>query len=173
MSRIDTTILAMLAVILLLMTACVAGSSTEEVETPTPKPPIDLTLKDLAGGTVHLRELRGQVVLVNYWASWCSPCRDEMPILEAFYQAHQSEGFTLLSINVSESADDAAEYVMVNGYTFPIWSDPTGNTMIELGINGLPASILLDEGGRVQKVWFGPLTQEMLEAAVLPMLENQ
>ncbi|MDY6846802.1 MAG: TlpA disulfide reductase family protein [Chloroflexota bacterium] len=173
MSRIKTTILATFAVVLGLMTACVAGSSQEEIQTTTPKPPIDLTLKDLEGQVVHLRDLQGQVVLVNYWASWCSPCRDEMPILDSFYQAHQSDGFTLLSINVSESAEDAAEYVMESGYTFPVWSDPTGNTMIELGINGLPASILLDDAGRIQKVWLGPLTEAMLEEAVLPMLENQ
>lgn len=173
MSHIKTTSLAALAVIFMLLTACVAGSFTEEVETATPKPPIDLTLKDLAGKTVHLRELRGEVLLINYWASWCSPCRDEMPILEAFYQSHQAEGFTLLSINVSESAEDAAEYIKANGFSFPVWSDPTGNTMIELGINGLPASILLDREGRILRVWFGPLTQEMLEDAVLPMLENR
>jgi peroxiredoxin len=172
MSHIKTTFLATLAVIFLLLTACVGGSSNVEVETTTPKPPIDLTLKDLTGETVHLRELRGEVVLVNYWASWCSPCRDEMAILEAFYQAHQSEGFTLISINVGESAEDAAEYIKANGFSFPVWSDPTGNTMIEFGINGLPASILLDEAGRIRKVWFGPLTQEMLDEAVLPLLSN-
>ena len=172
MSHIKTTFLATLAVIFLLLTACVGGSSIEQVETPTPKPPIDLTLKDLTGETVHLRELRGEVVLVNYWASWCSPCRDEMPILDAFYQAHQSDGFILLSVNVSESAEDAAAYIEEKGYQFPVWSDPTGNTMIEFGINGLPASILLDEAGRIRKVWFGPLTREMLDEAVLPLLSN-
>jgi thiol-disulfide isomerase/thioredoxin len=170
MSRIKIILLATLAVFFMLLTACVAGSSTEQVETPTPKPPIDLTLKDLEGETVHLRDLRGEVVLVNYWASWCSPCRDEMPILEAFYRAHQAEGFSLLSINVSESAEDAAEYIAANGFSFPVWSDPTGNTMIALGINGLPASLLLDETGRIIKVWFGPLTQEMLDEVVLPLL---
>jgi thiol-disulfide isomerase/thioredoxin len=170
MSRIKIILLATLAVFFMLLTACVAGSSTEEIETATPKPPIDLTLKNLEGETVHLRELRGQVVLVNYWASWCSPCRDEMPVLETFYRAHQAEGFTLLSINVSESAEDAAEYITANGFSFPVWSDPTGNTMIALGINGLPASLLLDETGRIIKVWFGPLTQEMLDEVVLPLL---
>jgi peroxiredoxin len=95
-----------------------------------------------------------------------------MPILEAFYRAHQAEGFTLLSINVSEGAEDAAEFIAANGFSFPVWSDPTGNTMIALGINGLPASILLDQEGRIQKVWLGPLTQEMLEKSVLPLLNK-
>jgi DsbE subfamily thiol:disulfide oxidoreductase len=172
MSRIKTTILATLAVILGLLSACVAGSSQEEIQTATPKPPIDLTLKNLEGHTVQLSDLRGQVVLVNYWASWCSPCRDEMPILDDFYKAHQSKGFTLIAVNVSESAEDAADYVREHGYSFPVWSDPPGDTMIELGINGLPASLLLDEGGRIERVWMGPLTEEMLEEAVLPLLNK-
>ncbi|HEY9122564.1 MAG TPA: TlpA disulfide reductase family protein [Brevefilum sp.] len=173
MSRIKIIFLATLVALFLFLTACVAGLSTEQVETPTPKPPIDLTLKDLEGETVHLRDLRGEVVLVNYWASWCSPCRDEMPILEDFYKAHRGEGFTLLSINVSESAEDAAEYIKANGFSFPVWSDPTGDTMIALGINGLPASLLLDEKGSLMRVWFGPLTQEMLDETVLPLLETE
>lgn len=153
------------------VTACMAKYPIKSTPSPTPRSPIDLTLKDLQGSTVHLRELRGRVVLVNFWASWCSPCREEMPILDAFYQAHKSRNFTLVAINVSESASDAAEYVGERGYTFQVWSDPTGDTMIELGVNGLPASILLNEEGRLQKVWFGPLTTEMLNKAVLPLLE--
>ena len=172
MFQLKKTIFATLAITLLLLMACVAGSSQVEVPTPTLKPPIDLTLKDLEGQTVHLRDLRGSVLLVNYWASWCSPCREEMPVLDAFYKEYQSDGFILLSINVSESAADAANYIEAHGYSFPVWSDPPGNTMIELGINGLPASLLLDEAGRVRKVWFGPLSREMLEETVLPLLDN-
>ena len=165
-------ILAALAIVLMLSAACAAESNTESTPSTTPKPPIDLSLKDLEGNSVNLSDLRGKVVLVNYWASWCSPCREEMPILDEFYRSHQSLDFTLITINVSESAADAADYVTENGYSFPVWSDPPGDTMIELGINGLPASILLDEAGRIQKVWLGPLTQEMLEDAVLPLLSN-
>lgn len=172
MKRQKYTILAALACYLMFLTACAAGSSTEQQSTNIPKPPIDLTLEDLNGQSVRLSDLRGEVVLVNYWASWCSPCRDEMPILDAFYKANQSAGFTLLAVNVSESAEDAAEYVKEHGYSFTVWSDPPGDTMIELGINGLPASMLLDKGGRIVKVWLGPLTKEMLEEAVLPLLDE-
>jgi thiol-disulfide isomerase/thioredoxin len=172
MRRSLNTILATLVVTLILLTACVAGSSQTEDQLETPKPPIDLSLKDVSGQNVQLSDLRGQIVLVNYWASWCSPCRDEMPVLDAFYQAHKTEGFILISINVSESAEDAAAYVEEKGYQFPVWSDPPGNTMIELGINGLPASILLDQEGRILKVWFGPLTEAMLEETVLPLLNE-
>lgn len=172
MNRQKYTILAALACFLMFLTACSAGSDKKQQSTNTPKPPIDLTLEDLNGQRVRLSDLRGKVVLVNYWASWCNPCRDEMPILNAFYKAHQSKGFSLVAVNVSESAEDASDYVNELGYSFTVWSDPSGDTMIELGINGLPASLLLDEGGRIVKVWLGPLTKEMLEEAVLPLLDE-
>lgn len=170
MDRKKYTILAALAYFLMFLTACAAGVDTEPPSTNTPKPPLDLTLEDLNGHSVRLSDLRGEVVLVNYWASWCSPCRDEMPVLDAFYKAHQSKGFALVAINVSESAKDAADYINEHGYSFTVWSDPPGDTMIELGVNGLPASLLLDERGRITKVWLGPLTKEMLEESVLPLL---
>ena len=121
---------------------------------------------------VQLRSLRGQVVLVNFWATWCSPCKEEMPILEAFYQTHRQEGFTLVAVNVSDDAEDAAAYITENGYTFTVWSDPPGKTLINLGLYGLPASILVDAEGGLRHLWVGPLTQEMLEEIVLPLLSS-
>lgn len=157
---------------LILLSGCAAMFNGQSSPTSTPKPPIDLLLKDLQGDPVNLRDLRGKVVLVNFWASWCSPCRDEMPLLDAFYLSHKSDNFTVVAVNVSESAKDAAKYVEEHGYSFTVWSDPSGNAMIELGINGLLASLLLDEAGRIQKVWLGPLTQEILEDVVVPMLDK-
>ena len=170
MNKSKRAIHAALALLIFLFTACAAGVDQESTPTSTPKPPIDLSLKDLQGNSVQLSSLRGEVVLVNYWASWCSPCREEMPILDEFYKEHQSEGFMLIAVNVSESAEDAAEYVAEHGYSFTVWSDPPGDTMIELGINGLPASLLLDETGRIQKVWLGSVTEEILETSVFPLL---
>lgn len=172
MNRRNLIILAALAIALILFTACAAGSIQESAPTKTPKPPIDLTLKDLTGQTVQLSDLRGNIVLVNYWASWCGPCREEMPILDEFYKRHQSEGFILVAINASESTEEAANYIAEHGYSFTVWSDPPGRTMIELGINGLPASLLLDKEGRIINVWMGPLTEVMLETTVLPLLDK-
>ena len=138
---------------------------------PTPAPVWAFELEDLEGQPVKLSDLRGQVVLVNFWASWCPPCRDEMPLLQDFYLAHREEGFTLLGVNVSEDADDAAAFIEANGYPFPVWRDPPGNLLIELGLNGLPASVLVDAEGRIVKRWIGPLAEEDLTGTVLPLLE--
>jgi len=138
---------------------------------PTPLPIWEFEAEDLEGQAVTLSDLRGQVVLVNFWASWCPPCRDEMPLLQDFYLAHREQGFTLLGVNVSEDADDADAFMEANGYQFPVWRDPPGNLLIAEGLNGLPASVLVDAEGRIVRRWIGPLAEEDLTGAVLPLLE--
>ncbi len=145
------------------------------VLTPAPSPTpraIDFTVKDLGGADVSLADLRGQVVLVNFWATWCSPCREEMPILEAFYQEHGDKGFVVVAVNVSEDAETAAKYVQDNAFTFPVWSDPPGKQLMRLGIRGLPASLFLDREGRLQQFWSGPVDKEILDYLVLPLLDE-
>ena len=152
------------------LSACVEVAAVTAEPTPTPAKVIDFTVKDLDGREVQLSSLRGQVVLVNFWATWCSPCKEEMPVLQAFYQAHQAENFLLLGVNVSDDAEDAARYMAENGFTFPVWSDPPGNTLMDLGLRGLPASILVDADGNLQWFWLGPVTEEILEEEILPLL---
>jgi len=172
------TVLAVFAALLLSNTRA-AGPEPEAATTPqstatqqpTPLPVWEFEVEDLEGQAVKLSDLRGQVVLVNFWASWCPPCRDEMPLLQDFYLAHREQGFTLLGVNVSEDADDAAAFMNANGYQFPVWRDPPGNLLIAEGLNGLPASVLVDTEGRIVKRWIGPLAEEDLTGAVLPLLE--
>ncbi|NMD30757.1 MAG: TlpA family protein disulfide reductase, partial [Chloroflexi bacterium] len=149
---------------------CVEVAAVTAEPTPTPAKVIDFTIKDLDGREVQFSSLRGQVVLVNFWATWCSPCKEEMPVLQAFYQVHQDKNFLLLGVNVSDDAEDAARYMAENGFTFPVWSDPPGNTLLDLGLRGLPASILVDADGNLQWFWLGPVTEEILEEEILPLL---
>lgn len=173
-NRLRRTVTQITAVMLLLgaLSACARAAAQSPAPTPTAARVVDFKVKDLQGQEVQLSSLRGQVTLVNFWATWCSPCREEMPVLEAFYQAHRQEGFTLVAVNVSDDAGDAADFIAENGYTFTVWSDPVGKTLIDLGLRGLPASILLDAEGRLQHFWIGPLTQEILEESVLPLLAD-
>lgn len=152
----------------------VATSITEEpgAEVEELSPSLDFSLKDLSGRPVQLSDLRGEVVLVNFWATWCPPCREEMPLLQEYYLAHEAEGFTLVGVNVSDRPEAAARFVEENGYVFKVWLDPPGNVLIDLGINGLPVSLLVDEEGRLRESWIGPLTSEVLEAEVTPLLSS-
>ena len=135
-----------------------------------PPLPLDFTVKDLAGKPVSLSDFRGQVVLVNFWATWCSPCKEEMPVLEAYYRQHQPQGFLLLGINVSDRPEEAAAFVKQQGYSYPILFDSPGNVLLDLGIQGLPASLLIDREGGLVTRWLGPLTFEMLDPEVMPQL---
>ena len=157
---------------LMLFNARTAEREPEVTATPepTPAPVWDFELQDLEGQPVKLGDLRGQVVLVNFWASWCPPCRGEMPLLQDFYLEHREDGFVLLGINVSEDANVVAAFMEANNYPFPVWRDPPGNLLIEQGLNGLPASVLVDAEGRIVRRWIGPLAEEDLTNAVLPLL---
>lgn len=131
---------------------------------------LDFSVKDLSGETVKLSSLRGKTVLVNFWATWCSPCKEEMPLLQSYYDSHKQDGFVLVGVNVSDDAEDAQTFIEEYGYTFPVWSDPPGNVLIDLGMNGLPASLVISPEGTVVKRWIGPLTQEDLDEVITPLL---
>lgn len=144
----------------------VSGEAQDSEE----RPEIDFTVKDLSGQSVSLSTLRGKVVLVNFWATWCSPCKEEMPLLQAYYDAHKEDDFVLVGVNVSDDVEDAQAFIDQSGYTFPVWSDPPGNVLIDLNMNGLPASLVVDEQGKLVKRWIGPLAQEDLEDVITPLL---
>lgn len=147
------------------------GAAAQTVTpSPTPQPTVDFVVEDVNEREVHLSDYRGSVVLVNFWATWCSPCKEEMPILDAYYQAYKDAGVVLLGVNVSDRPDEAAAFFEEAGYSFPLAFDPPGNVLIDLGARGLPVSLLVDEDGHLLEKWVGPLTREMLEEAVTPLL---
>lgn len=134
---------------------------------------LDFTVKEISGSPVSLSSLRGKTVLVNFWATWCTPCKEEMPLLQSYYDAHKEDGFILVGVNVSDDVEDAEAFIRQYGYTFPVWSDPAGNVLIDLNMNGLPTSLVVDAKGNVIKRWIGPLTQEDLDGVITPLLESQ
>lgn len=140
---------------------------------PTAPPPFDFTVQDIDGNEARLSDYRGQVVLVNFWATWCAPCKEEMPLLDAYYQEHRDAGFVVLGVNVSDRPNDAAAFFEEAGYSFPLVFDPPGNVLVELGARGLPVSLLVDAEGGIHERWVGPLTREMLDEGVTPLLAAQ
>ncbi|MBU0511477.1 MAG: TlpA family protein disulfide reductase [Chloroflexi bacterium] len=148
-----------------------SGPSTVPVEVNFAAPA--LRLSDSNGNAMALEDYRGQVVLVNHWATWCPPCRAEMPELETYYQAHKNDGFILIGISAGDSAQDVNNFVAQNGLHFPMWIDLTGKAMQAFNIAGLPSSFVIDAAGTVRLAWAGAISLEMLEAYVTPLLEDK
>ena len=107
----------------------------------------NFTLKSRSGKNVKLSELRGEVVMLNFWASWCGPCRQEMPLLEKIHKKYKRLGFTLLGVNVEENSAAAKNYLKDVKVTFPILFDNTNKTSKLYNVSAMPTTILIDRNG--------------------------
>jgi cytochrome c biogenesis protein CcmG, thiol:disulfide interchange protein DsbE len=134
----------------------------------------DAELPRLDGeGTGSIADLRGKWVLVNFWASWCDPCRDEAPALQDFYERHGGDRFVVLGIDSQDLSGDALGFVDEFGLTYPMLRDAEGERFDEFGITGLPESFLVDPNGGVSLIRRGPVDGEYLERYVAPKLEGE
>lgn len=140
------------------------------VEYPAP----ELTLTDLKGVTRSLADYRGTVVLVNLWATWCGPCKEEMPALQAFHDKYDNDGFTVVAINDGDPMADVLQFVEDFELTFPIWLDPTYiATEQAFKTLGLPSSYVIDRSGAVRLQWVGGIDRRMLEKYVTPIITEE
>ncbi len=109
----------------------------------------DFTLKSNKGKNVRLSDLRGQVVMLNFWASWCGPCRQEMPLLDQLYQRYQPAGFTLLGVNVEADPKEADTLLKEIPVTFPVLYDTTSKVSEAYKVDAMPSSVLIDCDGNM------------------------
>jgi cytochrome c biogenesis protein CcmG/thiol:disulfide interchange protein DsbE len=117
----------------------------------------DFAVPDLSGQAVRLSGLRGQVVLLNLWTTWCPPCREEMPSMERLYQKLRDRGFVLLAVSQDEGGKDAvAPFVRDLGLTFPVLVDPEHQVGDRYQVWGYPESFIIDREGRVVERVIGP-----------------
>lgn len=141
-----------------------------QVSFPAP----DLTLTDIQGASRSLADYRGQVVLVNLWATWCPPCKEEMPILQSFYDKYKEKGFVILAIDDGDPTADVLQFVKDYGLTFPVWLDPTYQaTDHAFHAPGLPTSFVIDRSGTIQLTWVGGIQYATLEKYVAPLILKQ
>ena len=110
----------------------------------------NFTLKSNSGKNIKLSELRGQVVMLNFWASWCKPCRQEMPLLNEIYNKYHSLGFTLLGINIENSPELAKRFLADVKVDFPILYDPENQVSKAYDVNAMPTTILIDRDGKMR-----------------------
>ena len=131
-----------------------------------------LNLVDLDGKPVSLADFRDQVVLVNNWATWCPPCKAEMPTLQAYFEAHRAQRFTIIGIEAGDPASDVGSFVKSFGLTFPVWLDPNQKALLAFRNPGLPNSYVIDRNGRARLAWTGAISREALEKYVTPLVEE-
>ncbi len=130
-----------------------AAPAWPAVQPSMPAP--DFTLRSMAGPNLRLGEQRGQVVMVNFWATWCGPCRQEMPHLNKLYDKYRDAGFVLLGVNIDDNAAKATELAGKLGLTFPVLLD-TDKTVSKLyDIGSMPATVVIDREGRVRHLHRG------------------
>lgn len=110
----------------------------------------DFTLANRAGGELSLSGLRGQVVMINFWASWCAPCRQEFPALDEMYRKYRPLGFTLVGINVESDKADAERFLGQRPVGFPILFDPDNRASGRYGVSAMPTTVLVDRRGRLR-----------------------
>src|SRR5215210_6819420 len=131
----------------------------------------DLTLVDSQGISHSLTDYRGDVVLVNLWATWCPPCKEEMPALQAFYNKYKGQGFVVIAINDGDPTADVLQFVKDYQLTFPVWLDPTYiATEQAFKTLNLPSSFVIDRNGVIQFQWVGGISRKMLEKHVSPLI---
>ncbi|MCC5793228.1 MAG: TlpA family protein disulfide reductase [Chromatiales bacterium] len=123
--------------------------------TPVGEPAPDFTLQQRGGGEVTLSGLRGEVVMINFWATWCPPCRQEMPHLDQIYRRFGRMGFTLLGVNVEQNSRLADAFLRDVPVTFPILLDPEERVSRLYNVPAMPSTVVVDRQGAVRYVFHG------------------
>lgn len=138
---------------LLLFCLAIAGLESTAAQLGETAP--DFTLKNMVGDNVRLEEHRGDVLLVNFWASWCGPCRQEMPILERIHNRYENAGFKVLGVNVDKKEDKARKIAERSGVTFPLLLDTQQQVSEQYGLEGMPYTVLIDRDGNIRYIHTG------------------
>jgi peroxiredoxin len=133
---------------LLALTLIVSGAATAAGDGPAPT----FTLPARGGSTIQLSQFKGQVVMINFWASWCVPCRKEMPLLETIYKKYKPLGFTLIGVNVEPDQKDAEKFLAQTPVTFPVLFDAKSQVSGLYNVQVMPTTVFIDRKGNVRMV---------------------
>jgi peroxiredoxin len=123
------------------------------VSSSSPAP--DFSLEARGGKTVNLAQYKGQVVMINFWATWCGPCRQEMPLLESIYKKYNKMGFTLLGVNVEPDSKPAEDWLKATPVSFPVLFDKDSKVSKLYQVSGMPSTVIVDRKGNVRVIHRG------------------
>jgi cytochrome c biogenesis protein CcmG/thiol:disulfide interchange protein DsbE len=150
------------------------GFSTDPHDIPSPllgKPASPFALTAFDGKPVALDALKGQVVIVNFWASWCYPaCYEEAPSLERAWQAYKDRGLVVVGVNFQDKEEPAKRFLTQFGHTFPNAPDPAGRVSVDYGVYGVPETYFIDKKGRLRFKQVGPVSDELLKSQIERLL---
>ncbi len=144
--------------------------STIPVTVNYPAP--ELALENIHGQVQSLADFPGKVILVNNWATWCPPCKAEMPTLVDFYNEHAAEGFMIIAIEAGEPKDQVQQFADQYQMPFAVWLDPDGKALSAFKNGNLPNSYVIDRTGTVRLAWTGEIDRATLEKYVTPLLSG-
>ncbi len=130
----------------------------------------ELSLENINGKTESLADYRPNVVLVNNWATWCPPCKAEMPVLETYYEDHSKEGFMIIAVEAGDAKEPVSQFAQEYHLEFQVWLDPTTSSLKAFGNGNLPNSYVIDRSGTVRYTWTGQVSRAVLEKYVTPLL---
>ena len=134
--------------IVLLVSGCSVGSEPSGARVGEPAP--DFQLENLAGQSISISDLQGKPVLLNFWATWCPPCRAEMPYLQQIYEEWSDKGLVLLAIDIGEGPSQIKEFLETNNLSLPVLLDSDKSVAQRYNITGIPATFFIDKDGTIQ-----------------------
>jgi cytochrome c biogenesis protein CcmG, thiol:disulfide interchange protein DsbE len=168
---------AVLAIVALLAYGLAANEPDRRVEEAlergTREPAPELELPRLSGeGTESLEDYRGKVVVLNFWASWCEPCREESPLLDRWHGRIKRAGGTVLGVDALDVDQDARDFIRQYGLSYPMLRDGDGDSRESFGIVGFPETFVIDRRGRIAAVRRGPVDDAFMRTQVYPLLRE-
>jgi cytochrome c biogenesis protein CcmG/thiol:disulfide interchange protein DsbE len=171
------TVLAIGSLLALLWVRLLAASQTAQMAPASPlvghrAPDFTVTVMNgTPGERIRLSALKGKPVVVNFWASWCEPCQEETPILEAAWQKHQQDGIVFVGIDYEDKPNDALAFLKQYGVSYPVGpDDQNGSIAVAYGVTGAPETAFISRSGIVAQKVGGPLDDGTLERAITALL---
>ena len=134
-------------------------------------PAPDFNLTTFEGKALSLADLKGQPAVINFWASWCPPCRDEAPILERTWRAYENQGLRFVGINIQDRKEDALSYIREFDITYPNGPDPAGEITIGYGVSGLPVTFFVSGDGKILRRWVGAVEPNVLVNSIKEIMQ--
>lgn len=171
-TKVITIVILFIAALGILAAVVNFNQKDNAVSLETGQPAPDFTLTTLDGKQVSLSDYKGQVVMVNVWASWCEPCREEMPSIQQAYETYQDQGLVVLGVNLEEKRVPIQGFADTYGLTFPILLDETGNVGRDLyQVKPIPTTFFVDREGVLRHQAEMPMPYAYIENIVKPLLE--